>query len=218
MFTPHKQEGIRKVRPISASLATILRAYAGWARGRGRAERRSRIRASIVFPLAAVTILFLSPIAASSETLPDWMSVRPNAKLLMLNLDAGVGDANGALNFNGLHEGSHRILVPHGWTVVVRMKNFDSRVAHSALVTRVYRQEEMPDRLGPQDSVFPGAATPVPYTGTAAGGYAEFTFVANKLGHYFVACGVHTHLQAGMWLRLDIVDGMSEPGWQQHAH
>ena len=66
-------------------------------------------------------------------------------------------------------------------------------------------------------SVFPGAATPVPYTGTAAGGYAEFTFAANKAGKYLVACGVHTHLQAGMWLHLDIVEEISAPEWQ-HAH
>jgi hypothetical protein len=124
-------------------------------------------------------------------------------------LDAGVGDTNHGLNFNGHHDGSHRIMVPLGWTVIVRMRNADSRVPHSALITRVYRQEEMPDRLGLPDTVFPGAATPVPVNGTAAGGYAEFTFVANQTGRYLVACGVQTHLQAGMWLRLDIVDGLA---------
>jgi hypothetical protein len=151
-------------------------------------------------------------------TLPDWMTAKPASKLLILGLDAGVGDDNGGLNFNGHSEGSHRIVVPQGWTVVVRMKNHDGRLPHSALITRVYQQEEMPDRLGPPDSVFPGAATPVPYTGTAAGGYAEFTFAANKAGHYYVACGVHTHLQAGMWLRFDIVAGISAPELQQHVH
>lgn len=142
------------------------------------------------------------------------MTVRSSARLIILALDAGVGDANGALNFNGHHDGSHRIMVPQGWTVVVRMKNSDPRVPHSALVTKVYKQEEMPDRLGPSDTVFPGAATPVPFSGTAAGGYAEFTFVANRPGQYLVACGVHTHLQAGMWLRLDIVEGITEPDWK----
>ena len=88
-------------------------------------------------------------------------------------------------------------------------------MSHSTLITRVYRQEEMPDRLAHHDAVFPGAATPVPFTGTAAGGYAEFTFVANRAGKYFMACGVHTHLQAGMWLRLDVADGVSEPEWRE---
>jgi hypothetical protein len=124
---------------------------------------------------AALGIWLFSAAAAMAGPLPDWMTVKPSSKLLMLALDAGVGEANGALNFNGHHDGSHKIVVPQGWTVVVRMKNFDARVPHSALVTRVYKQEEMPEKLGPQDTVFPGAATPVPFNGTAAGGYAEFT-------------------------------------------
>ena len=153
--------------------------------------------------------------SAASAKLPDWVTVKPQSRLVMLALDAGIGDENDGLNFNHLSEGSHRLLVPRGWTVVVRMKNADERVAHSALVTRVYRQEEMPDRLNAQDAAFPGATTPVPFTGTAAGGYAEFTFSASEAGHYFVACGVHTHMQAGMWFRFDISDALSEPAWQK---
>src|SRR5689334_20605450 len=84
----------------------------------------------------------------AAAKLPDWVTVRPQSRLVMLALDAGIGDENDGLNFNHLSEGSHRLLVPKGWTVVVRMKNADERVAHSALVTRVYRQDEMPDRLG----------------------------------------------------------------------
>jgi hypothetical protein len=163
----------------------------------------------------AFTVWLLSAGFAAAAKLPDWVTVRPQSRLVMLALDAGVGEANGGLNFNGQHDGSHRLVVPRGWTVVVRMRNSDARVPHSALITRVYRQDEMPERLGPQDTAFPGAATPVPFTGTAAGGYAEFTFTANQQGHYFVACGVHTHLQAGMWFRLDVAEGSSEPAWQE---
>jgi sulfocyanin len=166
---------------------------------------------------AALSIWLFSAAAAVAGPLPDWMTSKPNAKLLMLALDAGVGEANGALNFNGHHDGAYKIVVPQGWTVVVRMKNSDARVPHSALITKVYKQEEMPERLGPQDAIIPGAATPVPYTGTAAGGYAEFTFAAAKPGQYFIACGVHTHLQAGMWLRLEIAEGVTAPDWQ-HVH
>jgi hypothetical protein len=151
---------------------------------------------------------------AAAETLPRWMTVKPQARLVILTLDAGVGDANGGLNFSGHHEGSHRIVVPKGWTVIVRMKNADERVPHSALVTRIYAQEEMPDRLGVRDAVFPGATTPAPDTGTAAGGYAEFTFLADRVGKYFVSCGVHTHLQSGMWMPLHIVEGIAEPQWR----
>jgi len=157
----------------------------------------------------AALALMLSITGAAAERLPNWITEKAQNRLVVLALDAGVGDENGALNFNGHFEGSHRIVVPVGWTVIVRMKNTDARVPHSALITKVYRQEEMPDRLGPDDAAFPGAATPVPYTGTAAGGYAEFTFAASKAGKYFVACGVHTHMQAGMWLKFDIVDGLS---------
>ena len=171
-------------------------------------------RAAYTSAWASAVWLFATGFAAAAK-LPDWVTSKPQHRLVMLALDAGVGDANGGLNFNGHHEGDHRIVIPQGWTVVVRMRNSDARVPHSALITRVYRQEEMPERLGAPDAVFPGAATPVPFTGIAAGGYAEFTFQANRAGRYFVACGVHTHLQAGMWLRLDIMEGLSEPDWRE---
>jgi Sulfocyanin (SoxE) domain len=166
--------------------------------------------------VGALTVWLLSAGFAAAGKLPEWISSKPQAKLVVLAMDAGVGDANGGLNFNGHHEGHNRIVIPQGWTVILRMRNADSRVPHSALITRVYRKEEMPERLGPSDAVFPGAATAVPHTGTAAGGYAEFTFVANKAGQYFVSCGVHTHLQAGMWLPLDVVEGLSAPEWHSH--
>jgi hypothetical protein len=166
--------------------------------------------------VSALTAFLVSAGFAAAGNLPEWISAKPQAKLVVLAMDAGVGDNNGGLNYNGHHEGHNRIVIPQGWTVILRMRNADARVPHSALVTRVYRQEEMPDRLSPSDAVFPGAATAVPHTGTAAGGYAEFTFVANKAGKYFVSCGVHTHLQAGMWLPLDIVEGLSAPEWHSH--
>jgi len=123
--------------------------------------------------VCALTAFLMSAGFAAAGNLPEWISAKPQAKLVVLAMDAGVGDNNGGLNFNGHHEGHNRIVVPQGWTVIVRMRNADSRVPHSALVTRVYRQEEMPDRLSPSDAVFPGAATAVPHTGTAAGGYAD---------------------------------------------
>ena len=166
-------------------------------------------------PLVLAMAIWMWPVgSAPAANLPDWISAREQARLLVVTLDAGVGDENGGLNYNRLFEGSRRIVVPVGWTVIVRMRNADARVPHSTLVTRVYRQEEMPDRLGPNDAAFPGASTPVPFTGTAGGGYGEFAFSANKAGHYFLACGVHTHLQAGMWLRLDVVENISQPDFR----
>jgi hypothetical protein len=170
-------------------------------------------RAAYAFA-TALLVWLVSPGLATAEKLPDWVASRPQSRLVVLTLDAGIGDANGGMNFNGHHDGSHRIVVPHGWTVIVRLRNADARVPHSALVTRVYKQEEMPDRLGAEHSVFPGAATPVPFTGTAAGGYGEFTFAANRPGRYLIACGVHTHLQAGMWLRLEIAERVSDVEWR----
>lgn len=151
---------------------------------------------------------------AVAATVPIWIQTRPQAQLVVVTLEAGLGDSNDGLNFNSHFNGDHRIVVPLGWTVIVRMKNADARVPHSALITQVYRREEMPDRLTANDAVFPGAATPVPFTGTAAGGYAEFSFAANKAGQYFIACGVLTHLQVGMFLRLDVAQGAGEPDWR----
>jgi hypothetical protein len=106
--------------------------------------------------VSALTAFLVSAGFAAAGNLPEWISAKPQAKLVVLAMDAGVGDNNGGLNYNGHHEGH------------------------------------------------------------AAGGYAEFTFVANKAGKYFVSCGVHTHLQAGMWLPLDIVEGLSAPEWHSH--
>jgi len=166
--------------------------------------------------LSAVTliVLLLSAGRAGAADLPDWIQATTQAQFVVITLDAGVGDNNDGLNFNGFYNGSHRIVVPLGWTVIVRMRNADPRVPHSALVTPVYRQDEMPERLSTKDTAFPGAATPVPFTGTAAGGYGEFSFAADKAGHYFIACGVRTHLQIGMWLRLDVVEGAAGPDWR----
>src|SRR5690242_13549224 len=82
----------------------------------------------------AVMVLLLSADFAAAAKMPDWVTVKPQSRLVMLALDAGAGDENGGLNFNGLSEGSHRLVVPKGWTVVVRMKNADARVPHSALI------------------------------------------------------------------------------------
>ena len=179
----------------------------------GNAQVKRLLPPCSIFALALA--VWLQPASgAGAATLPDWIQARTQAQLVVITLDAGVGDNNDGLNFNGFHSGDHRIVVPLGWTVIVRMRNADARVPHSALVTRVYRKEEMPDRLSGKDTVFPGAATPVPFTGTAAGGYGEFSFAADKAGQYFIACGVQTHLQIGMWLRLDVVDGAAAPDWR----
>jgi len=164
--------------------------------------------------LIASALWLLSVGVAAAAGLPDWIQTKSQARLIVVTLAAGAGDDNGGLNYNGLHDGSHRIVVPLGWTVIIRMRNADSRVAHSALITRVYQQKEMPDRLSSADAVFPGAATPVPFTGTAAGGYGEFAFSADRAGHYLIACGVFTHLQAGMWLRLDVAEDAAEPDYR----
>src|SRR5262245_41390290 len=92
-------------------------------------------RAARIVP-SVCTLWLLSAGIAAAERLPDWVTAKPQARLLVVSLDAGLGDHNGGLNYNGLSEGSHRIVVPLGWTVVVRMKNSDSRVSHSTLVTR----------------------------------------------------------------------------------
>jgi len=175
-------------------------------------DRRASNRGACASLALSMWLLIAGGAAASN--LPEWITAREQARLLVVTLDAGVDDQNGGLNYNGLHEGSHRIVVPLGWTVIVRMRNADPRVRHSTLVTRVYRQDEMPDRLEPNDAVFPGASTPVPFIGTASGGYGEFAFSANKAGRYLLACGVHTHLQAGMWLRLDVEENVSQPDWR----
>jgi Sulfocyanin (SoxE) domain len=172
---------------------------------------QKRLRPFLADIVIAFALGAFSAVIAAAATLPDWIQTRPQAKLVIITLEAGVGDNNDGLNYNGHFNGHPRIIVPLGWTVIVRMKNADPRVPHSALVTKVYPADQAPERLSAQDTAFPGAATPVPFTGTPAGGYGEFSFAANQAGQYLIACGVQTHLQIGMFLRLDVVDGATEP-------
>jgi hypothetical protein len=120
---------------------------------------------------------------------PLALSRDPATKTVGFTLVAGFDGSNGGQNFNGHSSGGLVITVPLGWTVDLTCRN-KGPLNHSCVVVN-----------GPSDSgpALPGASTPNPVSGFAAGQSAALTFPANKAGVYRIACLVPGHETAGMW-------------------
>jgi len=124
----------------------------------------------------------------------QYITVDAASKTVTLEIDAGLTNANGGLNFNGKDHGGATIEVPEGYTVKVNFTN-KGMLPHSALVTT-------PDQL--QEATitklaFDGAETPNPQAGVAPGGNVTFQFDAATAGNYVIVCGVPGHGLAGQW-------------------
>jgi hypothetical protein len=103
----------------------------------------------------------------------------------------GYNDAYNGFNFNGYGKGQVLVTVPRGWMVTVRCQNSRSDLRHSCAVVR---------GAGTSSPAFPGAAT----TSLAARASSSFTFTADALGTYRLACLVPHHEQAGEWDVLEV--------------
>ena len=63
-----------------------------------------------------------------------WLTVDSASKTATFQLTSGLTQLNGGLNFNGFNDGKLTLSVPTGWNVVVRFKNQDPNLTHSAEV------------------------------------------------------------------------------------
>jgi Sulfocyanin (SoxE) domain len=112
-----------------------------------------------------------------------------------VTLVPGYDDAYNGFNFNGYGKGQVLVTVPRDWTVTVRCENTRSGQRHSCAVVRGAGSGS-----GSGSPAFPGAAT----QSLAAGRSASFTFRADALGIYRLACLVAHHEQAGEWDVLEV--------------
>ena len=156
--------------------------------------------------LAAVLLLSAPVCAAQTSTAKpqidcNWLTVDTTAKTATFQLTSGLTPLNGGLNFNGFNDGKLTLTVPTGWTVVIRFKNNDANLPHSAEV--IDTTKPMP--AGPVDPpAFAHAMTAKLMTGISGGESDSMRFVASKAGSYMIFCAVPGHGLTGMWIRFKV--------------
>ena len=143
--------------------------------------------------------------AQTASALPQidskWLTVDSASKTATFQLTSGLTQLNSGLNFNGFNNGKLTLTVPTGWNVVIRFKNQDPNLTHSAEIVDTVK----PMPPGPvEPPAFAHAMTTKLMTGLPAGDSDTFKFVASKAGSYMIFCGVPGHGLAGMWLRLNV--------------
>ena len=163
--------------------------------------------------LTGVVLLATQGVAAQNASAApqidcNWLTVDSTTRTATFHLTSGLTQLNGGLNFNGFNDGKLTLTVPAGWNVVIRFKNQDPNLPHSAEV--VDTAKPMP--AGPVDPpAFPHAMTGRLMLGLASGDADSIKFVANKAGSYMIFCGVPGHGLAGMWLRLKVSPAEKRP-------
>jgi len=140
-----------------------------------------------------------------------FLAFNPAARMVWIDLIAGLDGANGSLNFNGGHGGSHTVIVPEGWRVEVRIANRDQDLSHSAVVVR--QIDPIPVLAPP--AAFPGSFSIALEEGLVEGRSDAFRFSADRVGRYMLMCAVPGHAQSGMWLRLDVSGGLAAPEYRR---
>jgi len=144
---------------------------------------------------------------ASPTVDPRWLAADTASKTAMFQLIAGLTGANGALNFNGFRDGELTLAVPLGWTVVMRFRNHDGMLPHSAEVI----EDTHPLPTQPVTPAFPRAVTVRLAEGLPSEGRDDLRFIADKGGSYLIFCGVPGHGAAGMWIRLEVSGSVRQP-------
>lgn len=130
------------------------------------------------------------------------------SKTVKVGFVAGHGTHNNGLNYNGDAKGEKTLTVPLGWTVEVSLSNAGKMPHDFAVVAGT----ALPANPFTARLAFPNAATTVTAPGTSAA--APATFVANRPGTYFILCRVGKHAQNGMYLKLNVVNGVKTATYQ----
>jgi uncharacterized cupredoxin-like copper-binding protein len=133
---------------------------------------------------------------------PDWMTIDATAQTVTMEIQAGSSDANNYWNFNGLYAGNGSITVPQGYSVTINFTNSDPTQPHSLGIDEA--QDSWPATFDAPEPAFAGAITPDPTVGTAPGGTATITFVADAAGDYTMVCYVPGHAVAGMHIPFNV--------------
>ena len=122
-----------------------------------------------------------------------------SVRLLLVSSSTG---ADGGFNFDGYANGAMRVTVPLGWRVEVTCKNASAILSHSCAIVDDVRLSAFGAPLA-----FPGAATPYPQGGVRPGVSTSFSFLADRVGTYRIACLVSGHEIDGMWDWFQVTPG-----------
>ncbi len=135
----------------------------------------------------------------------DFLKLGDKPKSAKITLVAVWSAANYGMNFNGHSKGTLVYTIPKDWTVEVTYIN-PSPIPHSAIVC------EKPDtkKIQVPQPYFKGGAVPNHLTGLAYG-KSVFTFTADEVGEYALACGFPAHAMNGHWVALNVDDKIKVP-------
>jgi hypothetical protein len=124
-------------------------------------------------------------------------------------LASGV-ELEGQVSFNGARRGERVLTIPLGWRLAIEFINRDADLPHSATV--VPGVEPLPEQIPP--AAFPQAHSVKLEEGLLEGDSDDVSFVAEREGRYFIACGVLGHAQRGQWLVLEISATATRPSYR----
>jgi len=163
----------------------------------------SRLTA-VILTMLLVAMLATTKLA-QAPVVPAWFKLNAGEQTAEIDLLAAWNTNNGGLNFNGFANGEARIVIPVGWRIQVKFFNSSLDLAHSAMITRPYPVGQIPIESGPLEAAIPRAYTRSPVTGFYNDG-DDFSFTAseNRVGDFYLFCGVTTHGVAGMWIHLSV--------------
>ncbi len=155
------------------------------------------------------TTLFATPQVPARPGQPDWLRWDPKTKTVQLTVVAGLDRSNNGWNFNGYARGAMTVAVPLGTRVKVFFVVRDGGATHSVgVVVPVTPVPSAGDGVRP---AFTGA-TSVPFVrGSAVGPTQSFEFNADKVGTFWLFCGVPPHGQTGMWDYFKVARGLAAP-------
>ena len=139
---------------------------------------------------------------------PPTLTMDAASKTVKVKFVAGHGSHNNGLNYNGDAKGEKTLTVPLGWTVEVGLSNAGKMPHDFAVVAGT----ALPASPFTARLAFPNAATSVLAAGAPAP--TSTTFVANRPGTYFILCRVGKHAQNGMYLKLNVVNGVKTATYQ----
>ena len=148
---------------------------------------------------ACFTLLGIAPGAgaATAPAAPAWMKVDAATKTVSFQIKMAENGNNGTFNFNGYGRGGMTITVPVGWNVKMHVVNIgQGAIPHSLEIVPV---TEVVPIQGVDPPAFGGAETIDLVQGLAPGGSDDADFLADKVGKYWIFCGVPNHGTGGMY-------------------
>ena len=128
---------------------------------------------------------------------PSWMKVDAAAKSVSFEIKMAENGNNGTFNFNGYGRGAMTITVPVGWNVKMHVINIgQGAIPHSLEIIPV---TEVIPREGVDPPAYGGAETINLLQGLSPGAADDAEFAADKVGKYWIFCGVPNHGTGGMY-------------------